>query len=156
MAKFTGSKALSLANKTVVPLAGGLAFFADPIAQMNGELRQWPNAVNFMVNRLLNWRFPDLRQWTKTIMDIPIYRNNIIGGGLAAIGIPLAQKWLREFGVPIPNTVNRILDVLKRAAAGACAGGTAAALMWLPAIAVAVGYPGMPPIDVGKAIGYGY
>lgn len=127
----TGTKALSFAGRILPPLAGTLAFFGDPIAPPRGISK---DALRFMVERLSQWHFPDLGRLWSDICNVPVYRNNIIGAGVATIGIPIAQKLLRDFGLPIPKTVDGTLNVLKRTAAGAFTGGVAAALMWLPGL----------------------
>lgn len=127
----SGEKALSMVGKALPPVAGTLAFFGEPL--QHGLQYGWESMITeYMIPRIANWRFPNIFKLGKLAMDIPVYRDNIIGGGITAIGIPIIQSLLRSFGIPLPGTVNSVLDIFKRTGAGAFAGGAAAALTWLP------------------------
>lgn len=127
----SGEKALSMVNKIAPPVAGALAFFADPI--QHGLQWGWESMLtNFMATRILNWRFRNPIELFRHAAKFPVYSDNIIGGGIAAVGIPIVQSLLKDLGIPLPETVHKILNVFKRTGAGAFAGGCAAAMTWLP------------------------
>lgn len=130
---------MSVVENTIPKIAGTMAFFADPVADGRGLSA---DTINFMVSRILNWHFPDLRQLWSDIRAHPQYSANIIGGGVAAFVIPLIQKYSTQLGIPIPATINRVLTVVKKIAGAAAIGGSAAALTWLPGLQAGGPVPG--------------
>lgn len=148
----SGEKALSMVGKVLPPVAGALAFFADPLAEWS--VMGFEPMVKKFANRLMHWRFTNPINLFRTALTFPVYHDNIVGGAIAAIGIPIVQSLLRSFKIPLPDTVNSVLDIFKRTGAGAFAGGAAGAMTWLPG-AMAVWSGAAPavagPITTGTA-----
>lgn len=120
--KNSGNAALGIAGKILPPVAGVLSFLHEPLSA-GADL----NSIgNYVWNSLRSWSFPDLG---KLISDFTS-DGALMAGGITAIAVPIAQKFIKDMGVELPSTINTTASIIKRTAASTFGGRAAAQLLW--------------------------